>query len=49
MTNPPRFIEHSAQTALALSIQVTRLRRLHGLSEANARLIAGLHYGEVMQ
>ena len=30
-------------------IQVARLRRLHGLSEPTARLLASLYYGEVRQ
>ncbi len=29
------------------TIQVSRLRRVHGLSEAAARLIAALYFGEV--
>lgn len=28
-------------------IQINRLRRRHGLSEAAARLIAALHFGEI--
>jgi hypothetical protein len=28
-------------------IQITHLRRVHGLSEAAARLIAALYFGEV--
>ena len=29
------------------SIQIARLMRKHGLTATKARLIAGLHYGEV--
>ena len=31
---------------MALIIQVARLQRLYGLTAAQARLVAGLHYGE---
>jgi hypothetical protein len=31
---------------MALKIQVARLQRLYGLTETQARLVAGLHYGE---
>jgi len=32
-----------------VNIQVARLRHVHGLSEAAARLIAALYFGEVGQ
>ena len=31
---------------MALITQIARLRRIHGISETHARLIAGLHFGE---
>lgn len=31
---------------MALKIQIARLQRFYGLSATQARLIAGLHYGE---
>lgn len=31
---------------MTLHIQIARLRRLYGISETHARLIAGLYYGE---
>ncbi len=31
---------------MALIIQIARLQRLYGMSATQARLVAGLHYGE---
>jgi hypothetical protein len=31
---------------MALKIQIARLQRLYGLIPTQARLVAGLHYGE---
>ncbi len=31
---------------MALTIQIARLQRIYGLSLTQARLVAGLHYGE---
>ena len=33
---------------MAFKLQVARLQRLYGLTTAQARVIAGLHYGEGM-
>lgn len=33
---------------MALKIQVARLQRLYGMSATQARLVAGLHYGEAV-
>ncbi len=34
---------------MALKLQIARLRRLYGMSETSARLVAGLYYGEAFQ
>ncbi len=31
---------------MALKLQIARLRRLYGMTETKARLVAGLYYGE---
>ncbi len=31
---------------MALKIQIARLQRLYGMSATQARLVAGLHFGE---